>query len=505
MRLAGMRTQLDLLQNDPSNVEAAATLGRDFHALSGLGGTYGFPHVTGLAEEAEAVLLPILKAPEPIDPQLLVRWRVLLDAIEREIRGEALESQPSFDVLLVEADPELAATIGHALAVESMTVRSVTTHEAALAELDFRVPDALIVNTILPDGSGLDVLRRVNETGDATVGSIVLSTSTDFGTKVEAIRQGANAVLPVPLEIASLVRRVCSFRERRVRQPARVLAVEDDPAQSLIIRTILGRAGYAVTICSEPSQFEAALSAVVPDLLLMDIHLDQKNGDVSGFDLVRILRQNEQYSSLPVIFVSGDTERDALLESALCGGDTLVTKPVDWGLLLSQISARLERASAIRELTERDAVTGVLTRSAFQARVRERMALQPEGPCWVVVLLDIDHFKRVNDTYGHQAGDRVLSVLGACLRRGVRRHDLVGRYGGEEFVLLLEELTIEQAAQLTERLLEEFRTLDHPGGEALTFSAGVAGFFGSFEESARRADSALYDAKRSGRARVVRS
>jgi diguanylate cyclase (GGDEF)-like protein len=405
--------------------------------------------------------------------------------------------------LLVEPDAELVNALARALEQEGVTVRRCATHEAALAELDFHAPDVLIVNLQLPDGSGIDVLERLRklERGDAA-GSIAINDAGDFNAKVRAIRSGANAFFAKPLDLPSLVRRVIAFRARRRRAPARVLAVEDDPTQSLILRSVLGKAGYEIAVCSDPAQFENLLASFLPDLLLMDIHLDRGVGDISGFDLVRLLRQNDQFAHLPVIFVSGDRERDALMESAMSGGDTLVSKPVDWGVLLSQIASRLERASAVREVTDRDGLSGVLTRAAFHARVRERLSLQAEDARSIVVIIDLDHFKSVNDTHGHLAGDRVLASIGSCLRRGVRQADLVGRYGGEEFVLLLEEIALDDAVRLVERLLEDFSQIDQ-GGWRVTFSAGVATFDQSLEETLRRADAALYEAKRAGRARVV--
>jgi diguanylate cyclase (GGDEF)-like protein len=114
------------------------------------------------------------------------------------------------------------------------------------------------------------------------------------------------------------------------------------------------------------------------------------------------------------------------------------------------------------------------------------------------VLLDLDHFKRINDTHGHVAGDRVLAATGALLRRHLRQNDVVSRFGGEEFALLLEDVPIVDAVVLCERLLAEMSSSVN-----VTFSAGVAPLSGSFEESFRRADAALYEAKRLGRARVV--
>ncbi|MFP5246576.1 MAG: diguanylate cyclase, partial [Thermoanaerobaculia bacterium] len=367
------------------------------------------------------------------------------------------------------------------------------TREAGLALIRRRVPDAIVVDALLPDGSGYDVIETLRAEGGQATGVIVMTVAYEFADKMRAMRCGADAFLGKPLDLPALVRRLNVFRARKERPPRRILAVEDDPTQVLLLRRILGDAGYEVAICSETAQFEKMLDSFAPDLLLMDVQLSDRN--VNGYDLVRFVRQNERFATLPVIFVTGENARKAMLDSTLSGGDVLVTKPVDWDLLLAQVASRLERATAMRELTDRDPLTGLLTRGAFESRATGRPA--------VLVLLDVDRFKDVNDRFGHAAGDRVLAALGTFLRRRLRQTDLVSRYGGEEFAMVLDDTTAEDAARLVERLLAEFGALEHGEVGRVTFSAGVAKLDASFEASFRRADAALYEAKRSGRARVV--
>src|SRR6185295_3643855 len=283
----------------------------------------------------------------------------------------------------------------------------------------------------------------------------------EFADKVRALRSGADAFLGKPLDLPALVRRVNAFRTRKERPPCRILAVEDDPTQVALIRRVLSAAGYEVGVCSDPARFEETLTTFGPDLLLMDVQLADDH--VNGYDLVRYTRQSERFATLPVIFVTGESARDALIDSTLSGGDMLVTKPVDWGVLLTQVASRLERAIAVRALTDRDALTGLLTRGAFESRARQRGISERRSAARpaVLVLIDLDRFKDVNDTFGHVAGDSVLTAVGTFLRRRLRQADLIGRYGGEEFVLLMEDITVDEAAPLLTRLLTEFSALEH--------------------------------------------
>jgi diguanylate cyclase (GGDEF)-like protein len=457
IRLDEMAALLDALENDPRATEALQKLAKHFHGLAGMGGTYGFPRVSELGDEGEGAMLPLLKNGATPDAASIAQWKSIVAEMEHELESDGLlppapsALRPVFTVRVIASDPELEASIAEALEREELTC--------------------------VPEGPA-----------DATVAI----GEDEFEEKVRAIRSGADLFVTKPVDVEALVRRVAALRERKKHPPRRILAVDDDATTGALIRGFLGAAGYEVAVCRDAAEFEKMLFAFEPDLVLMDVQL---SSDVSGHDLVRYVRHSERFGTLPVIIVTSDSERRAILDSAHAGADLLVAKPVDWDVLLSQIAARLERASAVRELTERDPLTGVLLRGAFELRARQRVE---SGHAAALVLLDLDHFKRINDTHGHVAGDRVLAATGALLRRHLRQNDVVARFGGEEFALLLENLPVSDAVALCERLLAEMSSSVN-----VTFSAGVAPLSDSFEESFRRADAALYEAKRLGRARVV--
>jgi diguanylate cyclase (GGDEF)-like protein len=487
----------ELLARAPGH-EALLKLARHFHFMAGMGGTYGYGGVSALGDEAEESILPLVRKGQLPDAAMVTRWRELVEAMKlallRPAKGPAVKpaAPQEFEVLLVESDDALAAAILDSLQREEMRVRRCSP-EDAIAILQGRLPDAAIVNAAIA-APFLEALRNVPD--GESVGTIVIGGSAEFVDKVRAIRDGAHAFIARPVDIAALERRVTALRERRQHPARRILAVEDDLTTGTLLRGILTNGGYEVEVVRDPTEFEQRMLAFDPHLVLMDVQL---NGEVSGHDLVRYLRQSERFSTIPVIIVTSDSERRAILDGASAGADVLIAKPVDWDLLLSQIAARLERAAAVRELTDRDPLTGVLTRGAFDARARQRARGVPA----VLALLDLDRFKEVNDTHGHIAGDRVLAALGTLLRRRLRQSDIVARYGGEEFALLLEHSTVEDVIRVCEGLLEEFSAIDHENGLHVTFSAGVTSLGESFDTAFRLADAALYEAKRSGRARVV--
>jgi diguanylate cyclase (GGDEF)-like protein len=240
----------------------------------------------------------------------------------------------------------------------------------------------------------------------------------------------------------------------------------------------------------------------------MDIVLPE----VFGYDLAKFVRQDEQYVTLPIVFLTSDAELDARIQTVKAGGDDYLVKPVHPALLAATVAAKLERARFLKTLLNRDGLTRLLTHTSFmeQARALVAQKLRGDAEPACLVMIDLDHFKTINDTYGHQGGDRVIVSLSTLLRRHLRRSDVVGRYGGEEFGILLDQVTEADAVRLLTRLSHEFATVGHraPTGATFraTFSAGIAQFdFRSMdlERWIQAADAALYGAKRAGRNRVM--
>ena len=285
----------------------------------------------------------------------------------------------------------------------------------------------------------------------------------------------------------------------------RILCLEDDPDQAAYVAAILQGAQYETAMAHDVAEFARVLEQFHPDLLLLDVTLP----DGSGLDLAAALRRAATHAALPIVFLTGRGSIGARLDGIRAGADDYLVKPVERDLLLATVAARLERARTVRNLIERDGLTLAHTRAAFlrsmEAAVDDHAR---SGMPYCLVMVDIDHFKSINDTYGHPIGDRVLSLFGRFLRANVRMEDVVGRCGGEEFGVLLAGVGPDEARSLIERLLDRFARIPHAarGGERfhVTFSAGVAMLDArdDAESWRQRADDACYGAKRAGRARV---
>jgi diguanylate cyclase (GGDEF)-like protein len=522
-RLAAIDAALDRLLVEPGDAESLSELRVRFHGLSGTGATFGFPRVSVLGVEGEHACDAVVEAGRPPTSEEIRAWRRLVQEVREQFRADAapavevsagpatpVETERRVEVLVAHDDTEFRAALAVHLEREGMAVTVASDLANAHALLSKRVPEVLVVDMRFGGGEGGTLVERLRgmPAGDGAA-AFVVGAPAGFMDKVEAIRCGADAYFEQPVDWEPFTRRLQQLLERGRAEAPRVLAVEDDPDQAAFVKAVLGSGGYGVRICSDPARFEEEAIAFEPDLVLMDINLP----GFSGYDLARFLRQNEKYAAVPVVFLTAEYRAQSRIEAIRAGGDDHLVKPIAPAILLSTVAARIERAQFLKSLIGRDGLTGLLNHTAFLEGARGVVLRQSRNPGKgaAFALIDLDLFRAVNDRHGHPVGDRVLASLGALLRRRVRGSDLVGRLGGEEFAVILEDLTEEEAERLMNRLLEEFSVVLHNGADRsvfhVTFSAGVSGFLPGMSVDTWRqsADDALHAAKSAGRHRVARA
>ena len=316
-----------------------------------------------------------------------------------------------------------------------------------------------------------------------------------------------------------------------------VLIVDDDPAHVRHVREGLAPHGYAFKEAHDGTQALSAIRQARPDLILMDVEMP----GLGGVEVCRIIKANageDGFGFIPVILM---TARQAAgkVEGLELGADDYLVKPFDMLELSARVKSMLrlkvlqdalveknrELDRANKELARRreellalsrtDALTGLFNRRYFEERLNEEFARSRRyGSPLSLVMLDIDHFKRINDTFGHPFGDQVLKSVALTARARLREVDLIARYGGEELIAILPETGPEDALKVCERVREAIASLglEHPGPDGtaqpvrLTASLGVATVpaadLSSAEALLRAADVSLYAAKGAGRNRV---
>jgi diguanylate cyclase (GGDEF)-like protein len=228
-----------------------------------------------------------------------------------------------------------------------------------------------------------------------------------------------------------------------------------------------------------------------------------------GMTLAAVIRQQEDHVGIPIVFLSAETNRDMQLAAIQLGADDFMVKPVRPDYLISAVLSRIQRSRSLRSLMIRDSLTGLFNHTATKERLEtEIVRANRDRQQLSFALIDIDHFKQVNDTYGHPTGDWVLKSLARLLLQRLRRSDIIGRYGGEEFAVVLPGTPGADAARVLDEIRAGLSHMPQRFGErefTVTFSCGIA-CFPAEREAARltvAADQALYAAKNGGRNRVV--
>ncbi len=309
----------------------------------------------------------------------------------------------------------------------------------------------------------------------------------------------------------------------------RILVVDDNAVNLTLLTRALGKSGYGTIKAETGEDGERLARAHQPDLILLDIELP----GIDGFEVCKILKSDPETAGIPIIFLTARSDSGDVETAFSLGGCDYVTKPFRISEVKARVSVHLELKRAQNELIEQnkrledlsslvaetnmelakiarqDSLTDVLNRGAWEEAITAEQARSSRsGAPYSVLMLDIDHFKLLNDALGHQHGDECLKKFCRCLRATCRGIEVVGRYGGEEFVILAPNTTEAQALELGERLCRAIvdAGLVHPASptaNCVTASIGIAESCPEgWEETLRRADVALYKAKSTGRNRV---
>ncbi|WPB74526.1 response regulator [Archangium violaceum] len=527
---ARLEEKMRELAGSMERARAGSTEGMDAafqlaHKLHGTAGSYGFHAVSGAARHLEELLKPARDGKAAPDWKALEAARQALATaagnaapgsapspapVTAAAKSSAVEVEPRGAVLVVDDDAAWLAEVermGKDRLVRVVTARGAD--EAVKVARQQRLDGALVHVDLGGKEGGFTVAERLRTVEDSRALPLAFfGTGGDVTYRMAAILAGASLYLPRPfssLDLSEAVERmVAAQRPER----ARVLVLDDDPEAVRSLSVALTSPQVEVVGMGDSYRLVDALAEHRPDLLLLDVEMPGP----SGFDLCRIVRSMPEWQALPVLFITAHTGVDFRVAAFQAGADDYLAKPVLREELRARVQSRLERARLARERAERDALTGLLLRRPFLEGLRARLAeSQRTGRTLALAILDVDRFKKVNDTHGHLTGDRVLMQMGRLLSSRFRREDLQCRWGGEEFVVALMGAQAEGARDILARMAAELAQADFEGDKGerfrVTFSAGlaVAPQDGTDVEALlRAADERLYRAKSQGGNRIER-
>lgn len=333
---------------------------------------------------------------------------------------------------------------------------------------------------------------------------ILISTQRDLRSRLIAAKFGVDAFLRAPTSLTEVLDTIERLRPHGGDENIRVLIIDDQESVGQYHEAILQSAGMRVQRAHNIDQLDSVLQQFTPEIILLDLFLP----DWSGGEVAKALHQQMELLDVPIVFLSSESDRELQLAALRSGGDDFLTKPIKPDFLVDAVRIRARRYRELRRIMLNDGLTSVYNRRSILQMLGQEMARsQRNNTALTVAIIDVDHFKKVNDTHGHLTGDLVLKTLTQLLKQRLRRSDLIGRYGGEEFIVVLPDASKVQALKFLDEIRETFADIEHLAEQPfkITFSGGVAEY--RMGESQRtileRADQALYRAKHEGRNRLL--
>jgi len=449
-------------------------------------------------------------------------------------------------ILVVDDVPANVKLLEARLSAEYFDVMTALNGQDALAICERSECDIVLLDVMMPNMDGFDVCRRLKLNPATHHIPVIMVTALDQPSdRVKGLEAGADDFLTKPVSDIALIGRVRSLvrlkmmtDELRMRaQTSREIGIEN-PAREAIADT--GRGGRVLLVDDRKSSYER-LAAMIADEQTIDVEPDpsealfraaEGNYDVliislglENFDGLRLcsqVRSLERTRNVPLLAIAEPEDNSRLVRGLEIGVNDFLLRPIDRNEMLARVRTQVRRRRYTERLRDNvqmsiemaitDALTGLHNRRYMESHLSTLVEqAASRGKPLTVLVLDIDYFKSVNDTHGHDAGDEVLREFSQRLKKSIRGIDLACRYGGEEFVVVMPETDMAVATMVAERLRRRIASEPFPISQGtnaveVTISIGLAARTSASDSAAnilKRADQALYRAKRDGRNRVV--
>lgn len=484
------------------------------HTLKGALGSFGFTTGSQIASQIEQ----IVSASPLVNDEQLSQLSILIEQLRKSLlspQSSILSRSPSRITgekvscwLIIDNDSEFVETLIHQASIWGIQTYTATTPDEARQAWRRLAPDVILLD---PDFSsqlddGLMLLSEIRYQQPAL--PVVVATAQDtLPARIKVLRSGGCTFLQKPVTAERVLETVNNTLSQTTLQEARILALDDDPQILLCLEQLLGPWGFQLKLVSDPIQFWDALEQDPPDLLILDIEMP----DFNGLELCQVIRSDPALCQLPILFLSAHTDPNLIRQVFESGADDYISKPIIGPELVARILSRLERVKLLHKLAGLDDLTRLSRRGPSVESLNRLLKLatrQKTTLCFA--LLDLDRFKQVNDHYGHGMGDQVLQTLAEYLRQTFRGEDVVARWGGEEFVVGLYNVSQTVALKRLRALLKDFNQHafldDRQHRFYVSFSGGIAMYpedGRDIQTLYRGADQALYSAKAKGRNQIL--
>ena len=449
-------------------------------------------------------------------------------------------------ILVVDDIPANVRLLEAKLTAEYFEVLTANDGFSALEAAQAQAPDLILLDVMMPGMDGFEVAKRLKtDTKTRHIPIVMITALTDTADRVRGLEAGADDFLSKPVNDIALFARVRSLTrlkvmmdELRVRHATtgqlditdetpldteddarngRILLVESEELLAEKLTEYLSAAGHDISRATGAAEALERSREQDLDLIIVSLHLAGED----GLRLCSQYRSQDETRHVPILLTLDEGDLEQLAKGLDLGVTDYLIRPIDQNELLARTRTQIRRRryhDKLHEMLDKsvslaytDALTGVYNRRYMNAHLdRKIMEISDTQKPVSVLIFDIDHFKRVNDTYGHAAGDEVLKTVAERVGGGIRDFDLLARYGGEEFVVIMPSTPADLAAMVAERLRQRLaaQPFEVSGGDPplpVTASLGVATTTDPMETAQNllgRADAALYAAKNAGRNRV---
>lgn len=501
---------------DGTQQELLKQLYQRLHKLAGSAGSFGFAELGKRIKQLEVQLQHFLDC--EVDGEQLREFSIAFESLETLAKVTPTVSLPKLvtrdspnrqsHIYLLEDDPSVADEISLNLRHFGHQVTHFDNLKAAEHAILQSPPDFVVVDIMFEAEARESpaAITALQQQLPKPLPVVFISSRSDFAAYHAAVQAGAIGYFVKPLDMIRLVDRLEHYLDRRWELPHKVLIVDDDRDLAEHYRLVLMAAGMHIEVVNDPEKVLIALRNFNPEMILLDLHMPQ----YSGPELARVIRLSDEWLRVPITYLSSETDIDQRVKAMGQAGDDFIAKPISDRELVAAVSIRAARSRQLSNAIDRDSLTGLLKHSRIKEQVDIELArTRRSGEQLSVAMIDLDHFKSVNDNYGHPMGDKVIKALAHLLRQRLRKTDSIGRYGGEEFVAVLPGCGREEARRLLNDVRQNFKevafNLDGKHFN-VTLSAGIAAATSeqlfTADTLMQMADDALYLAKHGGRDQV---
>ncbi len=523
-RVAQLHGACNRLLNRSASPDQIEGLRQSARSLAGSSARFGFLALADVARQLEGQLGHRLResGPPRVEEQqeihnLLASMRIAALKADQEVREElegvvvteSAEQKIRKLVYLSLQDPQVASDLSFQLGCFGYLARTVTSASQLGRSLHNAAPAAVVLEDDPPDlfhqQIELIAAHRREREEDVPTSLIIVSAASDLEARLRGIRSGADAYLLKPIDSRELVEKLEVLTEHQSADPYRILVVEDDYETALQSALVLQSGGMITAMVSKPDQVMAQLVEFQPDLILTALYMKDCRGD----ELATLIRQEGAYVHTPIVFQSEETDLVKQLAAIRAGGDDFITLPITADQLISSIRYHAQRARMRRYLTTRDSLTGLLNHTKImEALEAEVSRARREESQFAFALFDIDQLSAVNESSGHLNGDSVIKSLSRLLQQRLRRSDTIGRYGGDEFAVVLPNTTATSGMKVLDEVRSLFGEIRQQARGTSFFanvSCGIASFpmFQNATALHNATVRALAEAKRQGGNRVA--